>query len=201
MIKHPIDVDLLIFDVNGILCEFTVVGQPCPEQLGERRLRPNVQTVLQNYPLRYWHPEESNGTVELALVSNQTGVEQGYLTYAMGGQLLWQTLAEALWQTLAEALSEPWQNLRAILNDQGQIRAMNAHHLGLSVRWCATHPDLADMRRQPNPGMLWEAMMEHGILPDRTLMVGDRPDDAMAAKRANVPFMWASKFFSWEGTP
>lgn len=173
--NHPIDVDLLIFDVDGTLRECTVAGQPCPNKPGEWRLKPNVQAVLQNYALRYWQLQEPRGTVQLALVSNQAGVALGFFSATMAGLLLLDTLREALQLSRYCPLLTPG--------------------LGLSVRWCATHPKQPDMRRKPNPGMLWEAMLEHGVLPDRTLMVGDRPEDAVAAEQANVPFMWADTFF------
>ena len=192
MIDHPLDVDLLIFDADGTLRECTVPGQPCPNQPGEWRLKANVETTLQNYPLRFWHPDEPEGTVELALASNQAGVDLGYLSYAMAGQLLW--------QTLSEALGVPWEKLDMSASPAWHQRTLSGSRLGLSVHWCASHPDVMDMRRKPNPGMLWMAMIEHQVLPVRTLMVGDRPEDELAAEQANVPFMWANDFFGWEET-
>jgi len=43
------------------------------------------------------------------------------------------------------------------------------------------HPD-----RKPNPGMLLRAIAEHDIDPTRSFMVGDRPSDMEAARRADV---------------
>jgi len=55
--------------------------------------------------------------------------------------------------------------------------------------------------RKPDIGMLvmveqW--LMEHmGSMPDRdkSLMVGDRPEDEQCAQNADLPFMWAEEFF------
>ncbi len=67
---------------------------------------------------------------------------------------------------------------------------------------CFTHPTAKlpeyqkdDSRRKPGPGMLIEAMEHYHILPQNTLMVGDRPEDEQAAKNAGTAFMWADKFF------
>ena len=57
------------------------------------------------------------------------------------------------------------------------------------------HPDDA-ARGKPEASMILEAIMDH---PDAAqlgvLMVGDRPEDEEAARRANVPFRWARIFF------
>ena len=46
----------------------------------------------------------------------------------------------------------------------------------------ADHPD-----RKPNPGMITRAIADHGIDPARSFMIGDRPTDLEAAKRAGLP--------------
>ena len=67
---------------------------------------------------------------------------------------------------------------------------------------CYSHPyakidkyRIDDDRRKPGPGMLLEAMQHAGVLPSETLMVGDRPEDEEAAKRAGVAFCLADEFF------
>lgn len=47
------------------------------------------------------------------------------------------------------------------------------------------HPDHPD--RKPNPGMLLRAIADHGIDPAKSFMIGDRPSDMEAARRAGVP--------------
>ena len=54
------------------------------------------------------------------------------------------------------------------------------------------HPDHPD--RKPNPGMILRAIADHGIDPARSFMIGDRPSDMKAARRAGVPG------FRFEGT-
>ena len=46
------------------------------------------------------------------------------------------------------------------------------------------HPDHPD--RKPNPGMLLRAIADHNIDPARSFMIGDKPSDMEAARRAGV---------------
>jgi D-glycero-D-manno-heptose 1,7-bisphosphate phosphatase len=45
----------------------------------------------------------------------------------------------------------------------------------------ADHPD-----RKPNPGMILRAMRDFAVDPDRSLVIGDRPSDLEAGRRAGV---------------
>ncbi|MDO8296528.1 MAG: HAD family hydrolase [Caulobacter sp.] len=45
----------------------------------------------------------------------------------------------------------------------------------------ADHPD-----RKPNPGMLLRALAEFGVAPGDAVMIGDKPSDMEAARRAGV---------------
>lgn len=60
-----------------------------------------------------------------------------------------------------------------------------------------TLPDLykGHERRKPGPGMLIEAMDDFEMEPDKTLYVGDRPEDEKAAQAAGCSFCWAWQFF------
>lgn len=67
---------------------------------------------------------------------------------------------------------------------------------------CYNHPNASielykadDYRRKPGSGMLEEAMSDFEAAPEETLMVGDRDEDELAAKRAGVAFMNAHVFF------
>jgi D-glycero-D-manno-heptose 1,7-bisphosphate phosphatase len=67
---------------------------------------------------------------------------------------------------------------------------------------CYSHPKASldqyredSDRRKPGPGMLWEAMNDADILPEDTLMVGDRDEDEQAAKAAGVDFIHADEYF------
>ena len=46
------------------------------------------------------------------------------------------------------------------------------------------HPDHPD--RKPNPGMVLRAIADHGLDPEHCLMVGDKPRDIEAGRRAGV---------------
>jgi HAD superfamily hydrolase (TIGR01662 family) len=52
-----------------------------------------------------------------------------------------------------------------------------------------------DPLRKPAPGALEAAMRHFDIPPERTLMVGDSPDDREAARAAGCDFRWAEEFF------
>lgn len=50
-------------------------------------------------------------------------------------------------------------------------------------------------RRKPGPGMVIEAMHNHGVMPENTVFVGDLATDKGAADAAGVRFEWAHEFF------
>lgn len=59
--------------------------------------------------------------------------------------------------------------------------------------YCPHHPDgsikkysVVSDRRKPAPGMLLEAIDEHGIDPSASLLIGDRETDLQAAEAAGV---------------
>lgn len=51
---------------------------------------------------------------------------------------------------------------------------------------CPHHPDADCECRKPRPGMILRAAREHGIDLGRSIMVGDKPSDAEAARAAGV---------------
>lgn len=63
-----------------------------------------------------------------------------------------------------------------------------------AIYFCPFHEDAVEARyrqadhpdRKPNPGMLLRGLSEHGVAPDRALMIGDKPADMQAAKAAGV---------------
>jgi D-glycero-D-manno-heptose 1,7-bisphosphate phosphatase len=60
-----------------------------------------------------------------------------------------------------------------------------------------TEPDIYKEwdRRKPGPGMLIEAMDFFEIGPEKTLYVGDREEDRLAAEAASVDFAFAWDYF------
>lgn len=75
--------------------------------------------------------------------------------------------------------------VRTLSDDDARIDAVYAcpYHSEGSVA-AFIHPDHPD--RKPNPGMILRAVVEHGLDPDRSLMIGDQPSDMEAARRAGV---------------
>lgn len=103
------------------------------------------------------------------VVTNQSGVARGY--YEL------------------DALDGFHARMQAELGRIGaRIDAFYAcpHHPEAALaRW--RHPDHPD--RKPNPGMLLRAMAEHAVDRDRSVLIGDRPSDLEAARRAGVASM------------
>jgi D-glycero-D-manno-heptose 1,7-bisphosphate phosphatase len=56
------------------------------------------------------------------------------------------------------------------------------HPEAVTPEW--RHPDHPD--RKPNPGMLLRAMADHPVDAGRSLLIGDKPSDLEAARRAGV---------------
>ncbi len=99
----------------------------------------------------------------LIVVTNQSGIARGYLTES--------------------TLAGIHDRLRAVLNDHG-VRIT-------AFYYCPHLPDgiLPEFRqtcscRKPEPGLLLQAAREHGVDLDRSFMVGDKPSDIQAGKRA-----------------
>lgn len=74
----------------------------------------------------------------------------------------------------------------------------------MSLHYCAYFPmrgkptnGIEEVRRKPNPGMLFELARANGTVPtsDRMFFVGDRYEDWWASKLAGCSFMWSAAFF------
>ena len=61
--------------------------------------------------------------------------------------------------------------------------------------------NVASVNRKPAPGMLVMLMHEAQAEPEEVMFVGDRPEDAEAAKAAGVQFAWADDFFGRTDVP
>lgn len=96
--------------------------------------------------------------LKVAIVSNQSGIGQGFLS----GDML--------------------ERIHARLRDE--LRAHGAH-VDL-ILTCAAPPTSDDPRRKPRPGMLLEAMSHFRASPAATVMIGDQHRDLLAARAAGV---------------
>lgn len=100
----------------------------------------------------------------LVLVTNQSGIARGYFTEEEFNQLT------------------EWMDWS--LEDRGV-------HLD-GIYYCPHHPKGAGKYkkecdcRKPKPGLLLEAMADLGIDPKKSIMIGDKLDDVIAGKQANV---------------
>lgn len=99
--------------------------------------------------------------IKVAVVTNQSAVGRGIITVAD---------LEAIHASLIARLAAAGAALDALL-------------------FAPDAPDAASDRRKPGPGMLREAMARFGVEPAETVMIGDQPTDAEAARRAGVGFI------------
>ena len=104
--------------------------------------------------------------IGVAVATNQSGVARGYFDLA--------------------AVEQVHAAMRADLAAQGAwIDAVYlCPFLADAPVTAFAHPDHPD--RKPNPGMIVRAMAELSLDPDRTVVVGDKPSDLEAARRAGV---------------
>jgi D-glycero-D-manno-heptose 1,7-bisphosphate phosphatase len=104
--------------------------------------------------------------VLVIVVTNQSGVARGFYDLAA-----------------VEALHDRMQADLAV--EGGRIDAFYLCPFHARARVEAfRHPDHPD--RKPNPGMILRAIADWDIDPARALMIGDKPSDLEAARRAGV---------------
>ncbi|WP_310539157.1 HAD family hydrolase [Phenylobacterium sp.] len=100
------------------------------------------------------------------VVTNQSGVGRGYYSEAE---------MHALHAAMQDDLAEAGARIDAIYHAP--------HHPEATVE-AYRHPDPPD--RKPNPGMILRALAEWPIDSARSVLVGDKPHDLVAAQRAGV---------------
>lgn len=100
------------------------------------------------------------------VVTNQSGIGRGYYTEAQ---------MHAFHAAMSAGLAEVGARIDAFYFAPHHEDAAEDRYR------VADHPD-----RKPNPGMLLRAMAEHGVDPARAVMIGDKPSDMEAARRAGV---------------
>lgn len=104
--------------------------------------------------------------VAAAVVTNQSGVARGYFDLAA---------VERLHEKMRADLAVEGAWLDAIYVCPFLPEAAVAQY---------AHPDHPD--RKPNPGLILRALAELDLDPARTLVIGDKPCDLEAARRAGV---------------
>lgn len=105
-----------------------------------------------------------------AIASNQGGVGLGYLSFATARQLIVDMVVAAF----------------GIEPPPG------------SIEICPHAPYLNCPCRKPRPEMLLRLVRRFRVAKAQALFVGDMPTDEEAARHAEIPFMWAHRFFGWE---
>lgn len=100
------------------------------------------------------------------VVTNQSGVARGFFDLPA---------VHAFHALMTEQLAAAGAHVDAFY-------ACPFHPEAVAPEW--RHPDHPD--RKPNPGMLLRAMAEHPVDRARSVLIGDRPSDLEAARRAGV---------------
>ncbi len=102
---------------------------------------------------------------EIVVVTNQSGIGRGYYS------------------------EQDFNNLTAWMKDEFKRHGVPI----LAVYFCPHHPTKAQASylqecdcRKPAPGMLLQAITEHDIDPKKSIMVGDKLGDLIAAERASI---------------
>jgi D-glycero-D-manno-heptose 1,7-bisphosphate phosphatase len=104
--------------------------------------------------------------IAVAVATNQSGVARGYFNLAA---------VERLHEAMRADLAVEGAWLDAVYVCPFLAEAAVAEY---------AHPDHPD--RKPNPGMILKALAELDLDPDQTLVIGDKPSDLEAARRAGV---------------
>ena len=103
----------------------------------------------------------------IVIVTNQSGVARGMFS---------EDRMHTFNALLVERLAEQGARIDAVY-------ACPYHRDAVDPKWL--HPDHPD--RKPNPGMILRAVADHHIDPTRSFLIGDRPSDVEAARRAGMP--------------
>lgn len=164
--------ELIIFDVDGTLAEW---------QTGD--LLPGVQEWFDHYAAEH----------TIALVSNQGGVGLRY----------WMEDGE-----FGEPDKYPTEEQARVTLDAINAKLPGgpyplfvcyAYQSKKSGKWGPSpdgdDPEWDPNRRKPAPGMIFDAIRECESTRRRTLMVGDRSEDLIAAQNAEVDYRDADSFF------
>jgi D-glycero-D-manno-heptose 1,7-bisphosphate phosphatase len=114
------------------------------------------QAVRRLNDLGYW----------VILVTNQSGIGRGYYDEAA---------MHAVHDALKAHLATAGAHIDAVYFAPHHEDAVIEHYRQ------ADHPD-----RKPNPGMLLKAMSDFAIDRERSFLIGDKPSDLEAARRAGV---------------
>jgi len=95
---------------------------------------------------------------KLILVTNQSGIGRGYYN------------------------KEDFENLTRWMQERLQKEGVELD----AIYHCPHHPKANCACRKPEPGMIVQAIKEHGIDAKNSWMIGDKPSDIEAAKKAGV---------------
>ncbi len=172
---------LLLLDKDGTLISpksgAKFVGDPW-----DQKPLPNVCDRLKKYATEGW---------QMAIISNQGGVAAGHKS--LENCILEMKFCLKLFPEIVEAYfcpnfegSECWKVWGECTREEQILYNADSFE--------TTDLQLKTQFRKPSPGMLALAANFYNF--DEILYIGDRPEDEGAAIAANIPFRWATDFFS-----
>lgn len=174
-IIHPLDYALVVFDLDGTIRRCRKHRGPCHNAESLWELISDVPDIFAQYE---W------GEVGFGTASNQGGVGLGFL----GLDIVWNEEAKTL--DLAFAKTRWMANIYSWTDLLSFIKG--GMHF---IEFAPASPYASSPYRKPSPYMLLRIVDAWGARLDRTLFVGDSPEDQQAAERAGVAFCWAWQFF------
>lgn len=146
---------------------------PCHNHPGAWEIIPGTQEVLGLYD---W------SKVGFGICSNQAGIALGYIEEKV-------------------VLAEIYQTMRDIFAKDYMPHRFPTRGNTARIRYSPYAPDASSPWRKPSPLMLLDLIAAYEERVDKTLFVGDSPEDAAAAARAGCHFLPAWQFFNRAEVP
>lgn len=181
---------LLLLDRDGTITQNRVRPGDYINDPSELELIPGVLERLEQYNRDGWM---------IVVVSNQGGVEKGFITLHKCIQGMWQTIVLSDGNIIVcYFCPEAWPNEGETFIKCGYRGDVNAWGWSLTspenIDHCYREGEITQGFRKPNGGMIQAAISDCAVKPTEILMVGDRDEDHQAAINAGVPFMWAEQW-------
>ena len=174
---------LIILDLDGTVRQCIEHKASCHNQSGKWEIIPGTQKVLKLYD---WTE------VGIGFATNQAPIALKQTTAAA---------VEHEIQLTIKALFPEWP-MTTVIDEKLTDTLYSMHHerrrmpeRGPVFRYSPFAPDASSYARKPSPWMILDIVREYGERLDRTLYVGDSPEDRESAMRAGVDFIWAWEFF------
>ncbi|MBP1626228.1 MAG: phosphoglycolate phosphatase [Holophagaceae bacterium] len=197
---HRFDIDGILFDLDGTLldtvADLAEATNRMLRELGQKeRSLEEVTTFIGNGIRSLVNRSVSEGREATpALLEAAYGVFQRHYAEVNG-------LATRPYPGVTEALKDLQERglkLGCVTNKSEAFIFPVLDALGMSSFFGSVVGGDTLPQRKPDPEPLFHACQQLGIDPSRALMVGDSPNDAIAARRAGIPVLLVTYGYSAE---